>query len=403
MAFMRTYRSTVFTCYVGAFTQAATNNFAPLLFLTFFNEFHISISKISFLITLNFCTQMLVDFLGARFVDSLGYRVSVVTAHILAALGLLELGLLPYLLPSPYVGLCIAVITGAVGSGLIEVLLSPIVEALPGPEKASAMSVLHSFYCWGMMTVILVSTAFFYFFRIEYWRLLAIGWAIIPAVNALLFSRVPICTLESTKGQSLKMSALFQKKQFWIFLFLMFCSGAAEQALAQWISLFVESDLAVSKTLGDLLGPCVFAMLMGLSRLIFGNFGDRIDLRKSTMWGGGICFIGFLIAALSPYRILSLLGCGVCGLSVGMMWPGVISQAARLLPAGGTAMFGLLALAGDVGCFAGPDVVGWVSAAASETSNQANLRAGLLSASVFAALIAVGALMLKKYSNTNDL
>jgi MFS family permease len=393
---MGRYQYTAFACYIGAFTQAATNNFAPLIFLTFFNEFGISLGKISFLITLNFCTQMLVDFLGAGLADFFGYRKAIVAAHVFAAAGLAELGILPYILPSPYIGLCIAVVTGAVGSGLIEVMASPIVEALPGDAKASAMSVLHSFYCWGLMTVILVSTAYFYFFGIALWRWLAMGWALIPAVNAVIFSRVPINTLESERGQSLKMTGLFKNKIFWVFLLLMFGSGAAEQALGQWISVFVESDLAVPKTLGDLLGTCVFAMLMGISRLLFGKFGDSVNLRKVTFVGGCVCFAGFLIASLSPWKFLSLAGCGICGFAVGIMWPGVISQAAKLIPRGGTAMFGLLALAGDIGCFAGPDVVGFVGTAL-------NIRAGLLCASVFALFLIIGAVILKKYSEGNDL
>lgn len=393
---MRQYKYTVFACYIGTFTQAATNNFVPLLFLTFFNEFGISLGKISFLITLNFCTQMLVDFLGANLADRFGYRKSIVGAHIFAAVGMAELGILPYILPSPYVGLCIAVITGAVGSGLIEVMASPIVEALPGDAKASAMSVLHSFYCWGLMTVILVSTAYFYFLDIVLWRYLAMAWALIPAINAVIFSRVPINTLESARGQSLKMRGLFRNKIFWVFLLLMLGSGAVEQALAQWISAFVESDLAVSKTLGDLLGPCVFAMLMGVSRLLFGRFGDAVNLRKVTSAGGCVCFAGLFIASLSPWKFLSLAGCGICGLAVGVMWPGIISQASKMIPRGGTSMFGLLALAGDVGCFAGPDMVGFVG-------TELGIRGGLLCASVFAAFIIVGALVLKKYSGRNDL
>ena len=393
---MRQYKYTVFACYIGTFTQAATNNFVPLLFLTFFNEFGISLGKISFLITLNFCTQMLVDFLGANLADRFGYRKSIVGAHIFAAVGMAELGILPYILPSPYAGLCIAVITGAVGSGLIEVMASPIVEALPGDAKASAMSVLHSFYCWGLMTVILVSTAYFYFLDIVLWRYLAMAWALIPAINAVIFSRVPINTLESARGQSLKMRGLFSNKIFWVFLLLMLGSGAVEQALAQWISAFVESDLAVSKTLGDLLGPCVFAMLMGVSRLLFGRFGDAVNLRKVTFAGGCVCFAGFFIASLSPWKFLSLAGCGICGLAVGVMWPGIISQASTMIPRGGTSMFGLLALAGDVGCFAGPDMVGFVG-------TELGIRGGLLCASVFAAFIIVGALVLKKYSGRNDL
>ena len=389
---MRTYKHTVFACYTGAFTQAIVINFAPLLFLTFFNEFGISLGKISFLITLNFCTQILVDFLGAAFVRSFGYRRSIVTAHVFAALGMVELGILPYMLPSAYMGLCIAVLTGAVGSGLIEVLVSPIVEALPGDEKASALSVLHSFYCWGMVAVILLSTVYFRFAGIEFWPYLAVAWALIPIGNAVLFSLVPINTLEGDQGHRSGMIGLFKRGIFWIFLLLMFASGAAEQALAQWISVFAESDLGVSKSLGDLLGPCIFAILMGTSRLLFGKFGDAVNLRKATFIGGWFCAGGFVLAALSPWPALSLTGCGICGLAVGIMWPGVLSQAARTMPYGGTAMFGLLALGGDVGCFAGPDMVGMMSTGT-------DIRAGLLMASVFPAFLIVGALILMYHKN----
>lgn len=393
---MQNYKKTLYASYMGSFTQAVVNNFVPLLFLTFHSQFAISISKISFLITLNFGTQMLVDFFGAKYAEKIGYRRAIVVAHIFSAVGLMGLGILPYIM-EPYTGLAAAVVIYAVGGGLIEVLVSPIVEALPGEAKTAAMSLLHSFHCWGQVCVILISSAFFAVFGIENWRYMALLWAVIPAINAVAFSRVPINTLEEALEETFSIKKLFTLKLFWIFFFLMLCSGAAEQAMAQWVSLFVESGLKVSKTFGDLVGPCVFAILMGISRLYFGKKGGEINLRKYVFICGALCGIGFLTAALSPFALLSLVGCGICGLSIGVMWPGILSLASRLLPSGATAMFGLLALAGDVGCFAGPDVVGLVSSASGTNSDPGGIRMGLLCAAGFALLIMLGSYILKKY------
>lgn len=393
---MRDYKKTLYASYMGSFTQAVVNNFVPLLFLTFHNQFDISISKISFLITLNFGTQMLVDFFGAKYVGKIGYRRAIVAAHIFSALGLTGLGMLPYIM-DPYMGLATAVVVYAVGGGLIEVLVSPIVEALPGEAKSAAMSLLHSFNCWGQVCVIMISSAFFFLFGIQNWRYLALLWATIPAVNAFAFSKVPINTLEEDLEEPFSIKKLVSLKLFWIFFFLMLCSGAAEQAMAQWVSLFVESGLRVSKTFGDLVGPCVFAILMGIARLYFGRKGEQLDLRKYIFICGALCGVGFLTAALSPFALLSLVGCGICGLSVGIMWPGVLSLASRHMPGGATALFGLLALAGDIGCFAGPDVVGLASSLAGGNYDTSGIRTGLLCAVSFSLLIMLGAYTLKKY------
>lgn len=396
---MRDYKKTLYASYIGSFTQAVVNNFVPLLFLTFHDQFDISIGKISFLITLNFGTQMLVDFFGAKYAERIGYRRAIVAAHIFSALGLMSLGILPYIM-DPFAGLAAAVAIYAVGGGLIEVLVSPIVEALPGDAKTAAMSLLHSFNCWGQVCVIMLSSAFFFIFGLQNWRYLALFWAAIPTVNAFFFSQVPINTLEEGLEETFRIKKLFSLKLFWIFFFLMLCSGAAEQAMAQWVSLFVESELRVSKIFGDLVGPCVFAILMGVSRLYFGRRGERIDLRKYIFICGALCGIGFLTAALSPFALLSLVGCGVCGLSVGILWPGVLSLASRLMPGGATAMFGLLALAGDVGCFAGPDLVGLVSSLTGGISDTGEIRIGLLCAAAFSLLIMLGSHILKKSLKT---
>ncbi|WP_343210679.1 MFS transporter [Anaerolentibacter hominis] len=356
------YKHTLYASYTGFITQAIVNNLAPLLFLTFQNTFSISLAQIGLLVSINFCVQMVVDFLATRFVDRLGYRVCIVTAHILAAAGVAGLGIFPYLLPSAYAGLMLSVIIYGIGGGLIEVLISPIVEALPGEEKASAMSLLHSFYCWGHVGVVLLSTLFFVTAGIGHWYILPLLWAIVPLCNTFVFAKVPLCKLVEDQ-EKMSVKGLIGLKLFWMFILLMICSGAAEQAMVQWASLFAESGLGVSKTVGDLLGPCAFAVLMGLSRVFYGKFGSRIDLKRFIRLSSILCIGSYLLAALSPWPLLSLAGCALCGLSVGIMWPGTLSLSSRFCPQGGTAMFALLALAGDVGCALGPGLVGRISTA----------------------------------------
>ena len=351
-------RSTKIACYIGYVTQAIINNLAPLLFLTFQRQFAISLSQISLIITLNFLIQMTVDLLSARFVDKLGYRACTVAAHILSVLGLCCLSLLPYALP-PYPALLIATALCAVGGGLLEVLVSPMIEALPGERKESEMSLLHSFYCWGHVGVVLLSTGYFLLFGTEGWRILPLLWALIPLANAFFFARVPIWAL-TAEGESMRIAQLCRLPVFWLMLLLMLCAGACELAMSQWASLFAEMGLQVSKTLGDLLGPCAFAALMGLARLMFGR-AKKMKTETALMGSGILCVCCYLVTALSPWPLLSLLGCAVCGFSVGVMWPGVFSMAAARIPKGGTALFALLALAGDVGCCSGPTGVGMVS------------------------------------------
>ncbi len=352
-----TYKHTVYASYLGYVTQAIVNNLAPLLFLAFQRDFAISLEKISLLISLNFGIQIVTDFVSAKFLDKMGYRFGVVLAHILCTIGLVCLGTLPFVLPNPYVGLLLAVAINAVGGGLTEVLISPIVEAVPGEEKAGAMSLLHSFYCWGQVGVVLLSTLYFTLVGVEHWAYLPVLWAILPLVNTFFFLKVPLCQL-TEEGQATPMRKLFRVRIFWIFLVLMLCAGASELAMSQWASLFAESGLGVSKTLGDLLGPCAFAVLMGLSRVFFGVKGSKVNLVRALTGSSVLCVACYILAAVSPIPILSLVGCALCGLSVGLMWPGVYSLAAQYYPQGGTAMFAVLALAGDLGCSAGPGLVG---------------------------------------------
>jgi fucose permease len=372
------YNITLYACFIGYIVQAIVNNFVPLLFLTFHNTYNIPMTKITLLVTFNFGLQLLVDVLSVTFVDRIGYRLSMIIAHICAVVGFVLLTILPDVCGSAFVGLIIAVAIYAVGGGLLEVLVSPIVEACPTNNKEKAMSLLHSFYCWGHVAVVLISTVFFQMFGIQNWKIMACIWAIVPFVNMILFTKVPIATLMDEGEKGLTIGQLFHKRIFWVLMLMMVCAGASEQAVSQWASTFAETGLGVSKTIGDLAGPMLFAILMGSSRAFYGKYGERIDLNRFMSGSCVLCIIAYLCISLVPSPIVGFIGCGLCGLSVGIMWPGVFSRAAASVPKGGTAMFAFLALAGDVGCAGGPTVVGMVSGVLGN-----NLKMGILAGVVF--------------------
>lgn len=384
------YQKTIYACFVGYVVQAIINNFVPLLFLTFESTYHIPLRQITMLITINFGIQLLVDLLSAGFVDKIGYRISIMSAHIFAAAGLLGLAVLPELMPSAYAGLLISVTIYAIGGGLLEVLVSPIVESCPTDNKEKAMSLLHSFYCWGHVGVVLFSTLFFKVFGIGNWKILTCLWIIVPVANAFIFAKAPIAPLVEEGESGMTMFDLCKSKVFWLLMLMMMCAGASEQAVSQWASTFAEKGLGVSKTLGDLAGPMAFAILMGSARAFYGKFGDRIELDKFMIGSGLLCIFSYLCISLSPSPVLSLIGCGICGLSVGIMWPGSFSKASASIKNGGTALFALLALAGDVGCSGGPTLVGYVSSMASD-----DLKKGILAGMIFPILLVVGILLLK--------
>jgi len=377
------YGHTLKACYLGYITQAIVNNLSPLLFVTYQKEFAISVEQIALLISLNFFVQIIVDSLAARYVDRIGYRPCIIAAHICSVIGLAGLGLFPGWFPNPMWGLVCAICINAVGGGVIEVLISPMVEALPGDEKASAMSLLHSFYCWGHVAVVILSTVYFVVAGMERWYFLPLIWALVPLFNTFLLTRVPINTLVE-EGESMSFRQLFSSKVFWVLMILMLCSGASEQAMSQWSSLFAETGLKVSKTMGDLLGPCAFAVLMGTSRLIYGIKGETIPLKKFMGFSAVLSACSYMLAVFAPWPLLSLIGCALCGFSAGIMWPGTFSLASVHMPLGGTAMFGLLALAGDMGCSSGPGLVGLVSGVFGD-----NLKPGLFAAILFPVLLLI--------------
>ena len=391
MSQSKNYQKTMYACFIGYIVQAVVNNFVPLLFVVFQDSYHIPLSQITALITINFLIQLGVDLLSAGVVDKLGYRTCVLLAHGCAAAGLVLLAFLPDLLPNPFAGILIAVGIYAVGGGLIEVLISPILEACPTKNKEKAMSLLHSFYCWGHVGVVLISTVFFRPAGVGNWRILTVLWALIPVGNLVLFAGAPIYSLHEEGETGLTLRELFTKKIFWILMLMMLCAGASEQAVSQWASIFAEKGLGVSKTVGDLAGPMAFAALMGTSRLIYGKYGDRRNLNRFMTLSCFLCIAAYGCISLIPNAAVGLAGCAVCGFSVGILWPGTFSKASAAVKGGGTAMFALLALAGDLGCSGGPTLAGAVSSQCGD-----NLRMGILAAVVFPVLLLAGMLLLSR-------
>ena len=358
-----TYRSTMLACYNGYITQAICINLAPLLYLTFQRSYGLTLSQIGLLIAFNFIVQLSVDLIASLFARNMNLRFSIVFAHFATVLGLIGLAILPELLP-PFAGLLLAEGLLGIGGGFTEVVISPLMEACPTEGKSGNMSLLHSFYCWGQAGVVLFSGIFFAFFEIDsYWQYLPVLWSIIPLLGAIAFCLVPIYKLPSDENKDREGSVgkLFASPTFWTFLLMMLCAGASELVMSQWASTFLESTLGVRKSVGDLLGPCMFALMMGLCRAFYGKFSERLNLKKMMIASCVLCIASYLLAAFAPIPAVALIGCALCGISVGIFWPGTLSYAAQKIPHGGLAMFALLAVAGDTGCLVGPSIAGSIA------------------------------------------
>ena len=389
MTKQKNYKKTLIACYLGFVTQAITANFTPLLFLTFKSTYGITLDKIAMIPLVFYLTQLLIDLVATKYADKVGYRTCVVASQLLSAVGLVLMPILPEILPVPFIGVLISVVLYAIGSGLVEVLLSPIVEACPFENKDGMMSLLHSFYCWGAMGVILGSTLFFAVFGLANWKILTFIWALVPLYNTYNFITCPIERLiEDGKGMGIK--NLLKTPVFWLIIILMVCAGASEATMTQWTSAFTESAIGISKTSGDLAGPGLFAMFMGISRMMYGKFSEKLNLTKTMLICAIVCAACYLLASLSTLPILGLAGCTLCGLAVGIMWPGTISISSQKCPRGGTAMFAFLALAGDLGAAVSPTMVGSLSEMAG-----GNLKTGLLAATIFPIILVCGLLILK--------
>ena len=379
------YKKTLRACYLGFITQAICANFAPLLFLTFHKDYRIPLGLIALIPVTFFFTQLVVDIFCAKFVDRIGYRVSIVASEAFSALGLIFLAFLPEIFPAEraFTGIIISVILYAIGSGLIEVLCSPIVEAYPFENKEKTMSLLHSFYCWGWLGVTVISTILFTLLGLQNWKIISCLWALIPLYNIYNFVTCPIEKLVDD-GKGMKILELLKTPVFYAAVILMMCSGASELSMAQWASAFVESGLGFSKTVCDFAGPCLFAVTMGICRVFYGKFGEKVELSKFMTGSGILCLFCYILASLFKNPVIALTGCIMCGFSVGIMWPGTLSITSKKLPAGGTAMFALLAMAGDLGGAMGPGIVGMIS-----QKNGDNLQAGLFAGSIFPVILIV--------------
>lgn len=390
------YKKTLLSCYLGFVTQAIASNFAPLLFLTFHRSYGIPLGRVALISSAFFISQIIVDILCSKFADMIGYRKCVVGSQFFSALGLICLAFLPEMLLDPFVGIMISTVIYAVGSGLTEVLVSPIVEACPSDHKEAAMSLLHSFYSWGSAAVVLLSTVFFSVFGIENWKMLACIWAAVPLWNTYNFT---VCPIERPveEGEGMTLHSLIKLPLFWVAILLMVCAGASELSMSQWASAFAESALGLSKSVGDIAGPCLFAVTMGISRTLYGKYGNRIDLTNFMAGSGILCLICYFAAALSGVPIIGLIGCILCGFSVGIMWPGTISVCSGKLPNGGTAMFALLAMAGDLGGSAGPGIVGFITQSSGD-----NIQRGLLAGCIFPSLLVIFIIVMKNMGKKSN-
>lgn len=395
MNIARSYGLTKVACYIGYVVQAVVNNLLSLLFVIFNAQpYNISLEKLGSIIFINFAAQLFIDYISVFFTSRFGYKKCVVFAQATSVVGFVLLGFLPRVI-EPYFGILFSILFLAVGSGLIEVLISPIIEALPSDNKASNMSFLHSFYCWGQVLTVIGTTALVFALGNDKWFYIPFVWSIIPFINTLLFTRCDILELENNSAHSSALS-LLKNKSVYKYMVFMFCAGASEITMVQWSSFFVEKGFGTEKWLGDLIGPCLFAVLMGIGRIGYGILGKKVSLERLLCYFSALCFVCYLVVALSNNGIICALGCAVCGLSVSVMWPGVISLSAEKFHSSGTAIFSLMAMLGDIGCAVGPWILGLIAeyafdynlgrhliSALNINSTQSNMQLGFLICSIF--------------------
>lgn len=401
----RTYKGTTVACYIGYFVQAIVNNLSPILFIVYRERLGVSLQAVNSLILINFLSQTAVDALSVKIVDRIGYKKIILASHVCAFLGLVLLGTLPLSGCPRFLALAISTVVSALGSGMIEVTISPLVDAIPNDRKEANMSLLHSFYCWGQTAVVALSTLFIHIIGEAYWYLLPLLWALVPLGNIINFSTLPFPkTLREEEKIPLK--RLFTSKGFLVAMLLMLCAGASELAMSQWSSYFAETALGVEKYVGDLLGPCLFAVFMGAGRLLYGVFGEKLHLKKAMYGCAALCTACYLTASLSKSSMLTLLACALTGFSISLFWPGTLSLTARLYPNGGAAMFGVLAIMGDIGCTTGPWLIGLATtmrqSAQPNLSDGNALKGSLGISSLFPVLIVVGLLLLPKFQKSKN-
>lgn len=382
------YLPTKLAGYVGFIVQAIVNNFLPILFIVFQDVYGLGYEKLGRLIVINFATQMFIDFITPKIIHKLGYRRAAFLCQFTACVGLCLMAVLPRFMSNTYLAIIISIVFYATGSGLMEVILSPMIEMLPTGNKSGNMAVLHSFYCWGQTVVVPLTTLMVFIFGRENWTYIPLVWAVVPFVNMFTFLRVPIVEPDSEEKQSTFLE-LARTPKFVVYMVMMLCAGASEIAMSQWSSLFVEQALGVSKAIGDIVGPCLFALFMALGRVIYASLSKKVSFTRLLIWLNLLCFICYVMVALCHIAVLSLVFCALCGLSVSISWPGIYSAGARTFKTGGAVMFSAFAMCGDTGCALGPGLVGLVA-------EYTNLNVGFLVAAVFPLIMVICSIYILK-------
>ncbi len=384
------FKHTFRACFMGFFIQSIVCVFTPLLFVIFNTEYKISLPLITMISTVNFVVQFITDGFSIFFLQKIGYRKAGILAHFFAFCGLVILGTVAPRMPNMYLWIMIAVVLYSIGGGLLEVVLSPIIENTPSKSKSGTMSMLHSMFSVGSVATVLLTTIGLKIFGWQSWKYISVMWAILPFLNMIYFFFIPI----NEGNENIEREPIwsfFRDRAFWGFLLVMMCGGAAEIGISQWASAFAETSLGISKTAGDVIGPCMFAVMMGVARMLHSRYPHLITLSKAIMYSGILATVCYLGAALVPIPFVALAFCGLCGFAVGIMWPGTLSLATRKYPAAGGTLFAVMALAGDLGCTAGPTAVGFVASIFG-----GNLRTGLLIGAFFPIVMVAGLMALNR-------
>ena len=386
---MDKYLPTKIASYVGFVVQAVINNFLPILFIVFQNVYGLSYEKLARIIVFNFATQIIVDMCVPKIISALGYRKCAVMCQGLAALGLMMLGILPNIMENTYFAIIMSVMVYAFGSGLMEVALSPLVEGLPSKNKRGSMAILHSFYCWGQAFTVIVTTALVLGFGFKNWTYVPLVWASIPFFNMFAFLKVPIIEPDKTEKRDGLLN-LLRNDKFRLYMIMMLCAGAAEVAMAQWASLFAQNALGVSKVVGDLAGPCAFAVFMGTGRIWYALAAKKVSFKKTIIvMSIGAC-ICYMMVAICNVAAVSLVFCAICGFTVSIAWPGIYSAGAVAFPKASAVMYSVFAMCGDTGCALGPWLIGIIA-------DNLGLNIGFAAASIFPiGMILSAVLLLKK-------
>ncbi len=385
---MNKYTLTKYASFITCFSTAITGNFSALLFLSFHRMYGISYTLLGLLILMNFGTQLIFDLLFSFCSGKFNLKFCVKITPLVMAVGLVLLGLAPVIFKNNiFFGLIFATVVASCGGGLSEVLSSSVIAAIPSNNPQRTMSILHSCYAWGVVIVVLVTTAFFRFFGIENWAALTLFFAIIPFVAFLMFLFSSVPDLEEDSEDSVQGNIL-KNKTMWLCVLAIFLGGAAECTMSQWCSTYLEQSFGITKAVGDVFGVALFGAMLGLGRTLFARFGKKIE--NALFFGSVMASVCYLCAALVPVPAVGMLACAFTGFSVAMLWPGSLLAVQKLVPEKSVTMFALMAAGGDMGASLCPQLVGIITDAvmnlnifSSASAEQISMKIGLLFATLF--------------------